>query len=395
LDVACTRTGEHPSTTLLLYELQGKLIHFKHDGKHLEGKVISASLRKQTVKLEVDGKRKVYSCIEVTNITVAEEEPTEAAGNLTYEQVCYYKVFEEPNSAGCELSLLVETHEGTRPRAKWHNVKLNAAKTEGVEQECGDVWTIDRGWLEKAMKKKGRRTKEPGGTRMLKDDGQASDQRAFPYSLPTVPLSPKLLAHGKLCLPYAFVNALLLLKGEKPTSTPTALPQDVFDNLSEADSTFYNGYYEQMLAANTTVPKSHFRLRPAEYQMFLNHGYGRAALEWGNAPESYDQIARANLVKKGYTESGKWTRRQLVDNLLAKKAVFILEIVNGHFVCVDTTSEPPLIYETDVQYKHAVVFSEEGLAALECSEKWGLEVREVRLRFKSGKCLPPSPVYGR
>jgi hypothetical protein len=77
--------------------------------------------------------------------------------------------------------------------------------------------------------------------------------------------------------------------------------------------------------------------------------------------------------------------------LLAKRAIFILEVKNGHYVAVDTVSDPPLIFETDARFTHAIIFSEASLGQLGCPQGKCLEVREVRLRFASGKYLPVLP----
>ena len=72
-------------------------------------------------------------------------------------------------------------------------------------------------------------------------------------------------------------------------------------------------------------------------------------------------------------------------------ATFIVEIKPGHHVCVDTFHDPPLIYETDVSFTHAIPLSVHNITELGWSAKtdMGGEVREVRLRFASGKQAPP------
>ena len=373
-------------TCTILYDLRKDLrkaaVRFTYDDRPVKGLIKSVSRKRQTVRLV--GHTAAFECEHIIGLKIDEDSHQSPFTEVI--DVYYYKAM-EPNSAGCELSIL------TTESGMWHNLQLNDEKTEGTEQNCGQVWALDKDWLALAMTRKGKRTREPGGARKdnVGQDGGFSDLAEL---LSTVPLCPDLLAEGKLCVPFAFVNAVLSLLGEKPSSTPAHLPQDVYDNLIDEYEYWFEGYHLEKAAAGIKVPKSQKKLLLHEYQAFLDHRWGKNALHWGNAPEdgSYDQIVKAELVKKGY--SGNWSRQELHDTLLAKKAVFILEVKNGHYVAIDTVADPPLIFETDARFSKAILFSEASLGALGCPQGKCLEVREVRLKFKSGKCLPALPSQG-
>ena len=200
-----------------------------------------------------------------------------------------------------------------------------------------------------------------------------------------------------MCVQYAFANAVLLLLDEKGgTGNLMRLPRDVFDLMIDSTELCYEEFYHDESskgASQIPLPRSWKKIGLNHFAQFLRHKWGKQMMTWANAPSdgSYDQIKLADLVCKPYTQSSKWSAEELHDNLLKVAAIFIVEITAGHHVCVDTVHDRPLIYETDASFTHAIPWSVHNILGLGWSAKrdMGGEVREVRLRFASGKQAPP------
>ena len=143
-------------TCTILYDifLHKEAVRFTYDDRFVKGLIKSVNRKRQTVRLV--GHSAAFECERIVGLQIDEDGHQSPFTEVI--DVYYYKAM-EPNSAGCELSIL------TTESGMWHNLQLNDEKTEGTEQNCGQVWALDKDWLALAMTRKGKRTREPGGAR--------------------------------------------------------------------------------------------------------------------------------------------------------------------------------------------------------------------------------------
>ena len=202
-----------------------------------------------------------------------------------------------------------------------------------------------------------------------------------------------LVGEGRLCVPYAFANAVLLLLDESDPNDLMLLPLDVLNQLSDEQGAIYKIY---AATRPGEVPKTWEEIILSQFQVFLQSKVGKILLRWAAADKLYDQFCDARLVKKPHKQYKHWHASQLHLHLVHCQAVFLLEVAQGHYVCVDTRlgQNPPLIYETDVNHTHAIPLSVESLhhhGWKDITNKVYGELREVRLKFKSKRQIPPGP----
>ena len=300
-------------------------------------------------------------------------------------------------------------HIMTAADCKWHAVLLNALRTEGSEMLTGHLWKVDQNWLLEAARamNRGKNITEPPGcasvltsikwNSCLSACGHVRAKALLSrvaFQEPHAKLLHRMLVgEDRLCLPYAFANAVLLLLDESDPNELMHLPLDVFNQLSDEHGAIYKKY---AATRPGEVPESWEKLTPSQFQVFLESKVGKSLLRWAAADRCYDQICDATLIKKPHKQSKHWSATQLHLHLVHCQAVFLLEIAQGHCVCVDTRlgQNPPLIYETDVKHTHAIPLSVESLHHLgwkDATNKVYGELREVRLKFKSKKQIPPGP----
>ena len=212
-----------------------------------------------------------------------------------------------------------------------------------------------------------------------------TDVLGFQPPISSVPLDPDLNVGSDFCVPHAFAVAVSqLLDGTS---------NDVFvDSLSKKT---WGCCTEYANAIDLRVISSWAHITIPEFAQYLQSNPGRNMLYWHNAPGdgSYDQIDRAELIEEPFARPDSWSALHLTSKLIESAAVFLVQISEGHCVCVDTRAgQPPLIYDTSGRYTHAIPLSAYNLGVCGWRGSWLTThdgtVREVRLFLKSGAEIP-------
>ena len=318
-------------------------------------------------------------------------------GFKTAYDASYYKIERNPKTHAETLGIMTSDNV-------WHFMTFEGLK--GFEHAFGGIqWRIDSTWLAEARRaiNRGKNVSEPIGSRATEVsvsgkgdcccqivDGLVRGQplrSAAPGSQLSKPLCKALVDPEGYCVPLAFATATCLLLGE-------TLPPDVFDQLTDKQGPIYKKY---AATRPGEVPSTWARMSMAHFQLFLESKSGKGLLRWTNADAHYDQICDACLVKRPHRKSKSWTASYLCHYLVGAQTLLLLEICQGHCVCVDTRvgqnkNQPPVIYETDARYTHTIPLSPDALTQLgwkDCTSKVFGELRELRVKFKSNTQIPP------
>ena len=192
-------------------------------------------------------------------------------------------------------------HIMTAADCKWHAVLLNALRTEGSEMLTGHLWKVDQNWLleaARAMNRGKNITEQPGCASVLTSIKWNSCLSAcghvrakallsrVAFQEPHAKLLHRMLVgEDRLCLPYAFANAVLLLLDESDPNELMHLPLDVFNQLSDEHGAIYKKY---AATRPGEVPESWEKLTPSQFQVFLESKVGKSLLRWAAADKCYD-----------------------------------------------------------------------------------------------------------
>ena len=199
----------------------------------------------------------------------------------------------------------------------------------------------------------------------------------FEPPLSDVPLDKRLLAKNECCLPLAFGQSMLCLRGDD-------LHDDVVENFlpdRENSNSFWSDYvHAQQDKLGEKCKVTFDYTEPGilcVWQHFLHSEEAKPALYDHHAGDGKRQINCIMLVKKGLTQNRD--RKQLCDYMIEQRGVYLFEVKPGHMVCIDARCK--LIYETDSDFTHAIPLSDHNLDQLGCPETNAqkLQVREVRL----------------